>query len=477
MSLRTRLLLAATYLLTIVVVALEVPLAINIQNRVNREFESGVLSNAALLASRINDDLGWVDKDAPGAGASVEAIRAIADSSARETGTRNRIVVTDRQGRIVADSAGQAPPGTFYATPGRPEFRQVFSITGGTIDIRRRYSKTLDDTLLLVTVPVVHNREAIGAVRFSQSTSEVNARVQRSWLGLILIGIAVVVVGLLLAWFLATSLARPVQRLEEVAGRLGRGQWEARADTRGPKEVATLAQAFNQMAAALSANLAAQQDFLANASHQLRTPLTGLKLRLEAIEAQGGLSAEQAAKAQVELDRLTSLVNDLLELARASSVQSTGTVVDLNEVAREALDRWSQPATSRGHSVKLEADGRSEVWADPADLGHVLDNLIENAIRYSPPGGEITIAAGDGDDRTLKVTDNGPGIPPEDRERIFERFYRGSNGRRSGPGTGLGLAIVAELVRRWDGEIKLTDAENGGGTCIEATFPPFTKPR
>lgn len=230
-----------------------------------------------------------------------------------------------------------------------------------------------------------------------------------------------------------------------------------------------LAQTFNSMALALSANLRSQRDFLANASHQLRTPLTGLKLRLEALRGEDGPAAEQAAKAETELDRLSALVDDLLELARASSQEPTGVSVDLANVAREAVARWQDQARQAGKRVQLGRDASAPVWASATDLGHLVDNLVENALRYGPPGTEITIEAGGDDGRaTLVVADTGPGIPNEDRARVFERFYRGSTGRQSGPGTGLGLAIVAELAQRWGGEARLLD---GVGTRIEASFP------
>ena len=470
MGLRTRLLLAAAYLLTVVVIALEVPLAIQISERQNREFESGTVGHAAILASRINDDVPLASEDSVRGRDALRAITSIVRDTARETGTR--IIVTDSRGRVLADSTGEAALGALYGTPKRPEFGRVLAIRGGTIDISRRFSRTLGEELLLVTVAVVHNREGIGAVRLSESTSTVTSRVRRSWLGLGLVGLAVIVVGLLLAWFLATSLAKPVRKLEEAAGKLGRGDLDVRTAPEGPKEVATLAGAFNRMAGALSSNVQAQRDFVANASHQLRTPLTGIKLRLEAIQEEGGFAAEQAKRAEGELDRLESLVRDLLALARASSVQATGSRVDLQGIVQAATDRWSQPAAERDHPVRQEIRRECSIWADPDDLGHVLDNLIENAIRYTPPGTEIKVGCDDGEGGpSLIVTDSGPGIPDEDRQRIFERFYRGSNGRRLGPGTGLGLAIVAELVGRWGGEVYLADGPEGGGTCVEATFP------
>src|SRR6185503_3870228 len=141
-----------------------------------------------------------------------------------------------------------------------------------------------------------------------------------------------------------------------------------------------------------AANLAAQRDFVANASHQLRTPLTGLRLRLESIEGEGGFAGEQAVRAEVELDRLNALVDDLLALERAGSAETTGREVDLSDVAREAVERWAAPAAEAGQSLRLESDRPAAIVGDPTDLAHVVDNLIENALRYSPPGSSVTVA-------------------------------------------------------------------------------------
>jgi signal transduction histidine kinase len=466
-SLRARLILAAAYVLTVVVIALEIPLAITIRRNADRETEATLLNHAVLVAARINDELPAAGTDPAVPPRPSDAIRDIVARTARATGTR--IIVTDALGRVLDDSSRAAAVGVVYATPERPEFGSVFSISGGTIDVRRRYSTDVGQELLLLTVPVVHNQAVVGAVRLSQPLGKLRAHIYRSWLGLGLVGLAAIVAGLGLAWLMAGALARPVRRVSDAATNLGHGALDARAPVEGPSEVAGLAESFNRMATVLSANLTAQRDFLANASHQLRTPLTGLQLRLEAIEQEGGFAADQAAKAQIEVARLNELVEDLLELARASSVDTTGERVDLGEVARAAVDRWSGPAASSDKRILEKIVSPCFVWASSEDLGHVLDNLLENSIRYSPEGTEITIQA-EGDERpTLLVSDTGPGIGPEDRERIFERFYRGSTGRKVGPGTGLGLAVVAELVRRWGGEVRVTD---GPGTRIEASFPP-----
>ncbi|CAN5353904.1 hypothetical protein BH20ACT13_BH20ACT13_04620 [soil metagenome] len=230
-----------------------------------------------------------------------------------------------------------------------------------------------------------------------------------------------------------------------------------------------LARSFNQMAVELESSIEAQREFVANASHQLRTPLTGLRLRLEAIAGEGGPAGEQAVKAEAELDRLTALVEDLLALARATESDSTASAVDLGAVARQAVARWREAAAASGKRLELRARGEPQVWAKPEDIAHLLDNLIDNALRYSGSGAEVQVETSVRDGGAcLAVADTGPGISPEDRPRVFERFYRGASGRRAGVGTGLGLAIVDELVRRWGGEVRLVDAP---GARLEAVFP------
>jgi len=467
-SFRARLVLAAAYLLTAVVLALEIPLALNVDRRATSEFQSGVLGNAAILAARVSDLVAASNARAATPRPSA-ALERIVTGTPRARG--ERILVVDGRGRLLADTAGRADVGTVYATGRRPE---LLAALGGRIDTRRRFSETLGEELLLVTVPVVDQAEVVGAVRVAASTAAVDASVRRSWLRLALIGLAVILAGLALAWFLAGTVARPVSRLVAAADRLGQGDFDARASGSGPRELDALARAFNRMAETLTANVAAQRDFVANASHQLRTPLTGLKLRLEAIRSAGGEAGEQAKKADLEVDRLGALVDDLLDLARGSSSEPSGRSVDLGEQAARAVERWRTPAEQAGQTLRLEAAAAAGIWADPADVAHILDNLIENAVRYSPAGSDIVVEASRGQGgASLIVSDSGPGIPVEDRDRVFDRFYRGANGRRSGPGTGLGLAIVAELVERWNGRVRLVE---GPETRIEASFPPPTVP-
>jgi signal transduction histidine kinase len=460
-SFRARLVLAAAYLLTAVVLALTLPLALNVERRTESEFRANVLGRSAVLAAAVSDAVA-------DAAARPQAVPPRVAAIVRETtrGTDERILVTDARGRVLADTTGTAEIGAEYATPERPEL--LIALTG-RVDARTRASETLGEDLLLVTLPLVDEERVVGSVRVSVPMSAQAERVRASWLRLALIGLGVVAAGLALAWFLARTFAAPVTRLDRAAERVAAGDLDTRVPEDGPAELATLARSFNRMAAALGASLAAQRDFVANASHQLRTPLAGLKLRLEAVRAEGGPAAEEADKAEREVDRLSALVGDLLELARADAPEETAKAVDLARVASDAVERWRDRVVASGRELHLDSAEPAAIWASEVDVTHVVDNLLENAIRYSPSGARIAVATASVPRPALTVSDDGPGIPDEDRPRVFERFFRGSTGRRAGPGTGLGLSIVAELARRWGGDARLVD---GPGTAIEVSFPP-----
>jgi signal transduction histidine kinase len=213
--------------------------------------------------------------------------------------------------------------------------------------------------------------------------------------------------------------------------------------------------------------LAAQREFVANASHQLRTPLTGLRLRLEALAA--GPASTDAQAGLREVDRLSELVADLLVLARAGVPPRAAATCDLRQEARAAADRWRPVAAERSGTLTLaEPPGPMAIAADAADVAAVLDNLIENAIVYSPEGGTVAVSVAR--DGVVRVRDSGPGIDPAEAARVFDRFYRGSAGREAPGGTGLGLAIVRDLAARWGGAAELEP--DGPGTTIAVRFPP-----
>jgi signal transduction histidine kinase len=449
-SLRTRLVLALFYVLLLALVALAIPLALNVERRARSDFEARLGGQAQVIAASLSDALARADAR--------RVLSPIVTEYGRELG--GRVIVTDQNGVLVADSTRPQAPREPYAS--RPEVAQAL---GGERVRLVRESEELGGRYLFMAVPVVRGDEVVGVVRVSQPTAEIDSRVRRSWLAFALVSFLILLVGSVVAWALGTSLARPLRALAVSATRLGRGDLSTRAPEEGPPEVRAVASALNQMAAELDALLTSQRDFVANASHQLRTPLTGLRLRLEALAADAALRGDAEAALR-EVDRLGRLIDDLLRLARASAPEPTGGPVDLAEQVRDAGTRWSHRAAERGQHLEVRDDGRAHAFANPADVASALDNLIENAVVYTPEGTRIVVEALSADgEASVVVEDDGPGIAPDELPRVVERFYRGRGAAAAG--TGLGLAIVHEIATRWGGRL---DLESDGGTRATVRF-------
>jgi two-component system, OmpR family, sensor kinase len=287
----------------------------------------------------------------------------------------------------------------------------------------------------------------------------VGSRVRRNVLVVVAVGLVALALGLGLAWVLAGSLARPLRALARTARRVEEGELDARAEVTGATEHREVAIAFNDMTERLGQAIEAQREFVGNASHQLRTPLTGLRLRLEAagLKSTDPAVEHELLLAEAEVERLTRLLNSLLTLAREGDRPTLRAPTPLRHVAEAGYDRWRPRAEASGHSLALDGEGETYVRAGEEDVAIALDNLIENALVYSPPGTTVTISW-DTDGR-LGVFDEGPGIPPGEEQQVFERFRRGRSDR---PGTGLGLAIVETLARRWGGSASIRNRETGG---------------
>src|SRR5688572_27175473 len=452
MSLRTTLLAAFAYALLVVIVMLEVPLVLNVARRVDAEIKAESSGQAQLVATSAGDRL-----------PNREAVQRLADRSARALG--GRVIVVGPRGRMVADSAGPGLRGVSYAD--RPEVARALN---GETAQGTRQSESLGEEILFTAAPILRDGRPVGAVRVTQSVEEVNDEVRNDALALIGIGAAALALGLAVAWILAAYLSRPMGTLAETARRVADGDLDARAPVRGSREQRDVAAAFNEMTARLSSVLEAQREFVANASHQLRTPLTGLRLRIEAAADRASEPAvrEDLVAAEAEVERLAGLLGDLLTLAKEG--QDAPAPVDLGTAARRAAERWEADAAGRGGRLIAKGEAAAVVLATPEDIGIVLDNLAENAILYSPRGGSVAIEWG-ADERHgwVAVIDEGPGLAPGEEEKVLKRFARGT-ASTGVTGSGLGLAIVASLAERWGGTLSLRNRD-GGGLRAEVRIP------
>lgn len=434
-----------------------IPLALSMRNRVDSEVRNQAASQAQVVAASASESL------EPRAGAvGTASLNHLVNVSAEHV--RGRVIVVDRRGIVLADSAGSAEVGANYSS--RPEIQQALS--GSTYQATRE-SQTLGTQLLATAVPVLHNGLTTGAVRVTQSVDTVNAAVHRSVIGVVLLGGIVLLLGLAGAFVMASEIARPIRRLDRAAEAVSKGDLEARAPVEGSKEQRSLARSFNRMTERLAEMIHSQQDFVADASHQLRTPLAGLRLRLEEMRETTD-SADDAAQLDAgmrEVDRLSHIVDELLILSPGGEHGLPPEALDLEEALDRAYERWAVHADEAGIELAIEPGAEGTFWCARADLDRALDPLIENAISYSPAGTAIELAAGGG---VIEIRDRGVGVATEESEAVFGRFYRGSAGRRVSGGTGLGLPIAKQFAETWGGAVELVPRP-GGGTIARLDIP------
>jgi len=341
------------------------------------------------------------------------------------------------------------------------------------------------------------NGQVIGTVVLERPVAELNAEVTKLWLYVTLLSASAMAAAVLIAICIARWVSRPLARLDTAARNIADGDLTVRAQTRyGPPELRRMAGTFNMMAGRLEALVHGHRAMLADASHQLRTPLTALRLRLELLAADSGPdAAAELSEAQAEIARLSRLVDGLLATARAEAAGEQLEIIDAAEAVNERVAAW-QPVAD-GHGVKLVAERQDSAPAGRAatlkaglgaaglggsadssrpivvlgsgHLEQILDNLLDNAIdALAAAGGTVRVTVGRSDaGTTLTVADDGPGMTAQERSRAFLRFTTGSQN-----GTGLGLAIVHRLVTTNGGTIRLADTPGGGLTVVIDFLPP-----
>jgi signal transduction histidine kinase len=408
-----RLVLGALALTVLVLLVLEIPLALkDASNRRNDAFAK-VEDDAFTLGAAAEEVLHGGGPDAP----LLKIISRYGDSDEEQA------AVLDARGRLVAGRVTSSAHGALRTA------------------LAGRIARKVDHGSLVVAVPVRSGGTLLGASEVSTPTEELDAAISSFRTRLLVLDGIVLALAVMLAVVLSRSTTRPLLELEKAATRAGSGDLTVRAPAgAGPPEVRSLAGSFNEMVGKLEELVRTQESFVADASHQLRTPLTALRLRLENGDVDGAIA---------ESERLAGIVDALLALARAEAKPAGP--LDLGAVVSERSAAWQAVADDRG--VVLDAHAEGIAFAEPGRLAQVLDNLIANALAVAPPGTTVEV---DGGGTELHVRDEGPGMTPQELSQAFDRFWS------RGGGSGLGLAIVRRLLELDGGSIELSNREGGG---------------
>lgn len=371
-----------------------------------------------------------------------------------------RVIVTDAAGIAIAASDATDTVGTSFAS--RQEISEALT---GKVSSGRRFSTTLNQEILYVAVPVLNGGQTLGTVRLTFPASIVDQAVNTRVRGISTVAGITLLVAALVALLLALGITRRLTKLRDVTEEFSKGNFEVRAEIDGgAPELQSLARSFNKMADQIEKLIAQQRAFAGDASHQLRTPLTALQLRLERVsellDEDPKAAADRLDAAMVETDRLQRLVEGLLVLSRSESKAVVTDEHDAVQIAKERAQNWDALAAEQDVKIALELPEIALVNCVPGAIEQVIDNYVDNALEVVPAGSTITVAISVGEEFTkISVLDEGPGLPEADLTKAFNRFWRA---RSDAHGSGLGLAIVDRLADASGGMAQLVNRPEGG---------------
>ena len=452
MSLRLRLTLWHSALLGLVLVALAALVDVAVERQLASQLDYAIHLQA-LDASRM---VHTVSRESPG-------VRRLELDPGRAAGDRRfYIQIVDPNGGILAS----------LGTPSQPLPMPETSVRSALDGRETHMTLNLpNEQVELYSAPLLLDGTFVGVLQVGASRQPVEASRAQARLVLGLVVIGAITLSAVASWSLASKALRPVDRLTREASSIGRSDDLTRRLAEPPRrdEIGRLAATFNDMLARLEQTVANQRRFLADASHELRTPLTAIRTNLAGLLR--GVAADPAEREAAlkdiarEADRMGRLVADLLALARVDAGQPLGRhPLALDTLLLEVYQQ--EKALADGVKLTLGELEQVEVEADPDRLKQLILNLVDNALRYTPAGGDVTLDLIRRDAwAVLRVADTGPGIPDEHLPRIFDRFYRVDQPRsRAVGGTGLGLAIARWVAEAHGGRIEVESGEATGST-------------
>jgi len=392
-----------------------------------------------------------------------------------------RITVVDSQGRILGDS--EKEPSLMESHSDRLEIIEAIKTGFGQ---STRFSDTLGINMKYVAVRMNQGDRALGIIRFALPLSRVQPEIRIIYRVVLIGTIAAVIIALIAAYFVSRSITLPIRQIKETAQQIAKGDFGRRVRIKSKGELGELAESLNTMADELQQKMEnlkqldrVRTDFVANVSHELKTPLTLIKGYIETLQNKAFNDKEKSERfisiIKEHSDRLGYTIDDLLSLSELELSKDclNRTELDLKEVIDEISLGFGQALAEKQQSLTVNTQGDDfSIQADRNKIEQVFVNLIDNAIKYTKESGRIEVLLHEeGQMVCVTVQDNGIGIPKEHRDRVFERFYRVDKARsRELGGTGLGLSIVKHIVLAHNGNIAI-ESEINKGTKVSVTFP------
>jgi signal transduction histidine kinase len=444
---RVRLVGLIMCLMTIVLLAMGIPLARSISNGYTREVFLNRLNDTARFAA--------VAQQADAAD-QLNSIQAELQRYDSVYGIQCLVLAGDRSVRLA--SSQRTLPGDATSV------QRVSNALGGRRSEPPAAQWPWQGRPMVVAEPLVRGGDVIGAMITVSPTERLGRRIALAWAVLLVLGLVALVACFFFADRLARWVLRPVRVLDAATHEVATGRFDARVGTEtGPPELRHLVSSFNDMADHVEASLKQQRAFVADASHQLRNPLSALLLRLDDLATRVEPELRTDANHAVEEGKhLAGILERLLELARAEHVIGSAGNCELVELVRERVTAWQSIATAREIEIRQAGPVRLAAWADAAAVSGALDVVLDNACKFSPQHSTVTVTVFlEADSAAVSVKDEGPGLTADELARVGDRFWR-SRSQQNVAGFGLGLSIARALLEPAGGYLDILTPTEGG---------------
>ena len=382
--------------------------------------------------------------------------------------------VVDKKGAVIAAAANHE-----YCEGNYLEASELEKMQSGSLSVRKGQSQYFQEPVIRVIIPIIQEERVIGAIILYSPIQGIDKALASLSQMVLTAGIISLAIAFLIGIILSRRLSRPILTITEASISIAKGQKHVIVPTNTSiKEINQLGKTFNDMSSKVEANEERMKEFVANVSHELRSPLTSIKGFVEALIDNKGKTPEVQQRFLTiindETDRLSLLVNDLLILSGSEGeITLKHEIIELEDFIENVLTSFQSRVEEKSVNIRVSSDDDSILLKiDFNSFRQIIVNLVDNALKYSPPGGNVLISLRQSEEMiSISIGDSGPGIPERDLPHIWDRFYRVDKDRsRETGGTGLGLAIVKQLTEKNGGQVEV-ESVLGTGSMFSVRFP------